>query len=211
MPARIFPLKPPGDGKGGQVLRLACARVSQETGSAAYSNHVPGGERRSSDMFAVSGLSTASFPLRTPALRRFSISTLAAFLFLAHFIFATPANAVVVRGVVTDPLGRPIPGARIQLIQGQKPVAIGIAGADGAYEIRSTEAGRFVLLTSSATYFPGISQDFYGGSTDQITQNIVLETSSVKEEVTVTATGLPTPVAQSSSAVTLVPDSYIEW
>ena len=158
-------------------------------------------------MFAVFGLSTASFPLRTPALRRFSISTLAAFLFLAHFIFATPANAVVVRGVVTDPLGRPIPGARIQLIQGQKPVAIGIAGADGAYEIRSTEAGRFVLLTSSPTYFPGIGQDFYGGSTDQITQNIVLETSSVKEEVTVTATGVPTPIEQASAAVTLIPES----
>jgi vitamin B12 transporter len=35
----------------------------------------------------------------------------------------------------------------------------------------------------------------------------VLETSSVQQQVTVTATGLPTPLAQSSSAVTLIPDS----
>ena len=82
--------------------------------------------------------------------------------------------------------------------------------ADGTYEIQSTESGRFTLLTSSATFFPGISQEFYGGSTDQITMNIVLETSSVHEEVTVTATGTPTPVQQASSAVTLIPDIYLQ-
>ena len=207
MPARIFPLKPPGDGKGGQDFRPVCARVSQETGSAAYINHVPGGERRSSDMSVVSGRLLAAFPSRGSALCRFS--TLAAFLFLSLVLFTSPAHAVIVRGVVTDPLGRPVPGARIQLIQGQKAVAIGFAGVDGSYEIQSTESGRFVLLTSSVTFFPGIGQDFYGGSTDQITQNIVLETSSVKEEATVTATGVPTPIEQSSSAVTLIPDLYL--
>ena len=36
---------------------------------------------------------------------------------------------------------------------------------------------------------------------------MVLETSSVQQQVTVTATGLPTPLEQSSSAVTLVPES----
>src|ERR1035437_3630778 len=204
MPARIFPLKPPGNGKGSQVYRPACTRVSQETGSAAYINHVPGGERRRSEMSAVSGRLMAVFLLRASAFRK--CLTLAAFLFLAHFLFTTPARAVVVRGVVTDPLGLPVPGARIQLIQGQKAVAIGIAGADGAYEIRSTLAGRFVLLTSSATFSPGISKDFYGGSTDDITLNIVLEVASVHEEITVTATGVPTPIEQSSSAVTLIPD-----
>jgi iron complex outermembrane receptor protein/vitamin B12 transporter len=135
-------------------------------------------------------------------------SALAAFLLLAiSLIFTTPARAVVVHGVVTDALGRPVPGARIQLIQGPRPVAIAIAGADGSFEIRSTLAGRFVLLTSAAAFYPGIGQDFYGGATDQVTENVVLETSSVQQQVTVTATGLPTPLAQSSSAVTLIPQS----
>ena len=157
-------------------------------------------------MSAVSGRPVAASLLRASALRR--CSTLAAFLLLPSLLLvsAPPARAVVVRGVVTDPLGLPVPGARIQLIQGQKAVAIGIAGADGAYEIRSTLAGRFVLLTSSATFSPGISKDFYGGSTDDITLNIVLEVASVHEEITVTATGVPTPIEQSSSAVTLIPD-----
>jgi iron complex outermembrane receptor protein/vitamin B12 transporter len=137
-------------------------------------------------------------------------STFAALLLaVALLVSPPPAHAVVVRGVVTDPLGLPVAGASIQLIQGRKAVAIGFSGVDGTYEIRSTQAGRFVLLTSSATFSPGVSQDFYGGSTDDITQNIVLEVGSVHEEVTVTATGTPTPVEQSSAAVTLVPQTEL--
>jgi iron complex outermembrane receptor protein/vitamin B12 transporter len=136
--------------------------------------------------------------------------TLAAFLLSAFLLFsASPARAVVVHGVVTDPLGLPVPGARIQLVQGQKAMAIAIASVDGSYEIRSTQAGRFVLLTSSATFSPNVGQDFYGGSTDEITQNIVLEVGSVHEEITVTATGVPTPIEQSSAAVTLIPQTEL--
>jgi len=152
-------------------------------------------------MSTVSGRSMARLVLRASF-------PLAAFLFLAISLIApTPACAVVVRGVVTDALGQPIPGARVQLIQGPRPVAIAIAGLDGSFEIRSTLAGRFTLLTSAPAFYPGIGQDFYGGSTDQIAQNVVLETDSVREEVTVTATSLPTPLQQSSSAVTLIPES----
>jgi iron complex outermembrane receptor protein/vitamin B12 transporter len=156
-------------------------------------------------MSAITGRPVAAFPLRASV-----FSPLAAFLLLASVLLtAAPAGAVVVRGVVTDPLGRPVVGARVQLIQGQKPVAIAIAGLDGSFEIRSTEAGRFVLLTSAAQFYPGIGQDFYGGATDEIMQNVVLEAGSVHEEVTVTATGLPTPVEQSSAAVTLIPQSDV--
>ena len=153
-------------------------------------------------MSSVFGRRMARLFLRVP-------SSHAALLLIAtlFLVSAAPVRAVVVRGVVTDALGRPIPGARIQLIQGPRPVAIAIAGVDGYFEIRSALAGRFVLLTSALTFYPGIGQNFYGGATDQITENIVLETASLHEEITVTATGLPTPVQQSSSAVTLIPES----
>jgi iron complex outermembrane receptor protein/vitamin B12 transporter len=131
-----------------------------------------------------------------------AVVSLALFLLTVNF----SARAVVVRGVVTDPLGRPVAGARVQLIQGARAVAVGIAGLDGAYEIRYGAAGRFVLLTSATTFYPGIGQDFYGGSTDSVTRNVVLETASVREAVTVTATGVPEPLEQASSAVTLIAD-----
>ncbi len=108
-------------------------------------------------MFSVNGRSAAG-----SLLRAFGFSTRAAFTFFNLVVlliaFAGQARAVVVRGTVTDALGRPVVGARVQLIQGPKPVAIGIAGVDGTYEIRSTESGRFVLLTSAAGFYPGIGQ-----------------------------------------------------
>jgi iron complex outermembrane receptor protein/vitamin B12 transporter len=96
-------------------------------------------------------------------------------------------------------------GARVQLIQGKSNAAVAVTGDDGTYEIRSTAEGRFVLLTSAATFTPGISDDFYGGRTEVLTRNIVLSLETVKTDVSVTATGIPTPLQQVSSAVTLIP------
>ncbi len=120
-------------------------------------------------------------------------------------LFAASAHAVVVRGTVTDPLGATIGNARVQLIQGKQMVADAITAPDGTYEIRSTAAGRFVLLTAATSFAPGIGQDFYGGRTDVVVRDITLSPSAVHAEVTVTATGIATPIAQASSAVTLIP------
>ncbi len=130
--------------------------------------------------------------------------------FLSTFVLAVgSARAVVVRGTVTDRLGAAITNARVELIQGKQVIAVGVTGADGSYEIRSTAPGRFVLLTSAPTFAPGIGEDFYGGRTDELTRNVVLEPAAVHAEITVTATGTPTPVAQSSSAVTLISASQL--
>ena len=119
------------------------------------------------------------------------------------------AHAVIVRGTVTDPLGAVVPGARVQLIQSRAMVAFAISAADGTFEIRSTATGRFLLLTSAATFTPGISPDFYGGRADVVTRNVTLEIATVTAAVSVTATGLPTPLQQLSSAVTLIPQDQL--
>jgi iron complex outermembrane receptor protein/vitamin B12 transporter len=120
------------------------------------------------------------------------------------FFLATSAHAVIVRGTVTDPLGAVVIGARVQLIQGQQAIALGVTNIDGVFEIRSTAKGRFRLLTSAATFTPGIGKDFYGNVTEVVSQNVVLEIASVTEQVTVTATGIETPIQQTSAALSLV-------
>ena len=132
-----------------------------------------------------------------------ALFALAAFLFLA----APLARAVIVRGTVTDPLGATVAGARVQLIQGQTVAAFAFTGADGSFEIRSTAPGRFLLLTSARSFTPNIGQDFYGGRSDIVTRNVTLEIAAVTTAVTVTATGIPTPIQQVSSPVTLIPSS----
>jgi iron complex outermembrane receptor protein/vitamin B12 transporter len=128
----------------------------------------------------------------------------------AFLIFTTyGAHAVIVRGTVTDPLGQRIAGAHVQLVEGPTVVASAVSNPDGTYEIRSTAAGRFTLLTSTAQFFPAIGENFYGGATDVISQNPVLESSSLHQEVTVTATGVPTPLQRTSAAVSLIPNAAL--
>ena len=118
------------------------------------------------------------------------------------------AHAIVVRGTVTSPLGTPIPGSRVQLIQGRQSVAIAITAADGTFEIRSTLSGRFVLLTgggrANTPLVANITRDFYGGPTDVVTRNVTLEATTLNETVTVTTSGIPTPIQQLTAPVTFV-------
>ncbi len=129
----------------------------------------------------------------------------------ALFAFASvSSHAVIVRGTVTDPLGAAVPAARVQLIQGKGVAGSALSGPDGSFEIRSTGSGRFLLLTSAPTFTSGISQSFYGGRTDIVSRNVTLEIASVTAQVTVTATGVPTPLQQASSAINLIPFSALQ-
>jgi len=124
-------------------------------------------------------------------------------------LLPVPAKAIIVRGTVTTPFGVPLGNARVQLIQGKGVAAFAFTEMDGTYEIRSAAAGRFLLLTSAAPYTPSIGQDFYGGRTAVITRNVVMQYTTVTPELAVTATGIPTPVQQIPSAITLIPQSAL--
>jgi len=125
-------------------------------------------------------------------------------------ILTLSARAVIVRGMVTDPLGAGIPLAKVELVQGRRVVAYALTGADGYYEILSDASGRFLLLTSARTFAVGIGQDFYGGRTEVVSRRVTLDVAAITEQVTVTATGKPTPLQQISSAVTLIPSRDLE-
>jgi iron complex outermembrane receptor protein/vitamin B12 transporter len=140
----------------------------------------------------------ASLSLRAKFKRR------AALTLLQLVLSAICAHAVVVRGHVTDALGTPIPGGRVQLIQGGEVVAVVYADDHGAFEVRSSNSGRFTLLGSSASFLPSIGVDFYSGSTDVLDQDVVLAKDTVRQEVSVTATGIATPLPQLTAPETIV-------
>jgi iron complex outermembrane receptor protein/vitamin B12 transporter len=130
-------------------------------------------------------------------------------LLLAILLAAPQARAVIVRGHVTSPLGVPIPGARVQLIQGQRTVGSAIAGMDGAYEIRTDVAGRFVLLTAPSIvttgYAPQIGNPFYGGRADLITIDIALNPAGITPQRSAQQTLVSTPKAQLATPTAQVP------
>lgn len=118
---------------------------------------------------------------------------------------AMSAHAVVVRGRVTDALGRPVRGARVQLIEKGQVEAIAYADDKGAYEIRSAESGRFTLLGSAGGFLPAIGEEFYGGATDVLARDVVLSAATVQQAVSVTATAIPTPLPQLTAPVSVLP------
>jgi vitamin B12 transporter len=129
--------------------------------------------------------------------------------FLTTCLTVLPAAAVVVSGTVTDPLGKPIPNARVQLVQGQHVVAFAFTDYDGSYIIRSVDSGRFLLLTAVTPYSPSIGTDFYGGSTAVVTRNIVLEYTLITQQLTSTSSGIPTPVQQIPAPIVLIPQAAL--
>ena len=114
------------------------------------------------------------------------------------------ARAVVVRGVVTDGQGRRVANARVQLIFGKTTASYATSRADGSFEIRDGDGGRFVLLTSAVTFAPNISEDFYGGKMDIVMRSVVMSPTEIRTEVSVTATGLATPLPQLTAPVELI-------
>ena len=141
------------------------------------------------------------------SLRRFATlrSFVSAFALVSLAIVSGSAHAVIVRGVVTDPLGAVVPGARIQLFQGTTLAGFTSSNSDGSFEIRSTGAGRFVIVTTAPGFAVGIGKDFYAGRADIINHDVTVELASVTTQITVTATGIPTPIQQASSAISLIP------
>jgi vitamin B12 transporter len=126
---------------------------------------------------------------------------------VAAALLPLPAQAVIVKGTVTTPFGVPIGNARVQLIQGKGVAGYTFTQQDGTYEVRSAASGRFLLLTAAAPYTPSVGQDFYGARTAVITRNIVMQYSTITPELTVTSSGIPTPIQQIPAGITLIPQS----
>ena len=59
-------------------------------------------------------------------------------------------------------------------------------------------------------YLPAVGADFYGGATDVLTADVVLAKNTVRQEITVTATGIPTPLPQLTAPMTVIAGEALE-
>ena len=122
-------------------------------------------------------------------------------LMLWFFLLCRSAQAAIVHGVVTDPLGLPVIHASVVLVQNGQVLALALTRTDGTYQISSSASGRFYVLIS-ATHFKQItSLSFYAGPVDSHEENVVLEAENQKQEMVTSATGTPLPEAQVSAAI----------
>jgi vitamin B12 transporter len=115
---------------------------------------------------------------------------------------APTLHAVIVHGVVTDPLNAPISGATVALVENGKVVLTVRAGADGSYQMSVPDAGRFYVLAGGISFRQLTTEGFYGAPLDDVEKNVTLEPETVRQAIVVTATGTPLPQAQVSTSIT---------
>ena len=124
--------------------------------------------------------------------------------FIVCFFAAIPGRAASVQGVVTDISGARVPGAKVALVSNGHVVGSAVTAADGSFQILTGVEGRFYLLTSAQSFRQLETPSFYAGRLDSIERNLVLEPEWVRQSIVVTATGTPTPQAQTSAATTVL-------
>jgi iron complex outermembrane receptor protein/vitamin B12 transporter len=117
---------------------------------------------------------------------------------------AAVCNAASIRGVVTDPSGAKITGANVTLLSNGKVVAAGVSTADGSFQLSTGTTGRFFLVVSAKSFRQVQTPGFYAAALDYVERNVVLEPEWVRESIVVTATGTPTPQAQTSAATSVL-------
>jgi iron complex outermembrane receptor protein/vitamin B12 transporter len=114
------------------------------------------------------------------------------------------APAAEVHGVVSDPSGARITGAKVVLIRNGSTVSAGVSGADGSYQITTAEQGRFYLVISANGFRQLEAPGFYAGKFDNHEQDLVLEPTWARESIVVTANGTPTPQPQTGASISVL-------
>jgi iron complex outermembrane receptor protein/vitamin B12 transporter len=117
---------------------------------------------------------------------------------------ASASFAASIHGVVTDTTGAKVVGAHVVLFSSGQAAGTGVTASDGSFQILTGVEGRFFLIISSASFRQLETPSFYAGKLDSVERNLVLEPEWVRESIVVTATGTPTPQAQTSEATSVL-------
>jgi len=125
-------------------------------------------------------------------------------LLLSYLWLAAGAQASTIRGRVTDPLGAGVANAQVQLLDNNRPVATTGSDSAGNFELRDVKAGRFRLRAAAATFSATDSDSFFITDKETAVRNIVLPLPEIRQEVVVTATGVPISQAQVGASVAVL-------
>ena len=129
--------------------------------------------------------------------------------FLALFIstlFAVPllAQQSSLRGKVVDPLGAPISGAKIGLLQDGKEVAKALSDSQGAFDVTVPGPGRYVPQVEAAGFSTQTLDSIFVSANKSENLIVSLRIGPLPQQIVVSATGIPTPLAQVGSSVSLI-------
>ena len=128
-------------------------------------------------------------------------------LFVLSLLLSVPAVAAesgLLHGIVSDPLGAIVPGAKVELLNGTIIIKTTTADSAGNYAFDVPENARYSIRAVAPTFRSTTSESIYLTKSTRAELNITLATQTQTQQVTVTATATPTPIAQIGASVTLL-------
>jgi vitamin B12 transporter len=123
-------------------------------------------------------------------------------------LFANPLHAqqgAKFHGAVHDPLGAVVTNASVELIRNDQIVASTKTDKEGAFHFDIAASGRYKIRASAPSFQSAESPVIYLSAAGGAELNVTLSTPTLTQQVTVTATGAPTPEAQTGVSVTVIP------
>jgi iron complex outermembrane receptor protein/vitamin B12 transporter len=107
-------------------------------------------------------------------------------------------------GTVHDPLGAVVTNATVELIRNDRLDASTKADDQGAFNFDIAASGRYRIRASAPSFQSAASPIVYVSATSAVELNVTLGTPTLTQQVIVTATGAPTPEAQTGASVTVI-------
>lgn len=117
--------------------------------------------------------------------------------------YAASSDAVVT-GVITDPAGAVIAGAKVELLQGTEVAADATSDTQGNFSLSAKGAGRYRLRISARGFAKKTSPSFYIAAGDTLRQDVALQIGPIAQQMTVSATGTNTPDSQIAASLSVL-------
>ena len=138
-------------------------------------------------------------------IHRTTFATLA--LFAVSAIAQTASAPANLHGTLRDPLGAVVPNATIDLLANSadnKIIATTSSGPEGIYAFAIPASTDYRLRITAPTFRTTFTPPIFLSATGDQTKDLTLNTPTYSEQITVTASGTPTPIAQSGAPITVL-------
>jgi vitamin B12 transporter len=137
---------------------------------------------------------------------RMLVAALAAFL----AAFGVPLHLYaqqtgMLHGEVRDPLGALVVDASVDMLENGRVVGSTKTDPQGEFNFQIPESGRYSVRVIAPSFEETTTPTAYFSESAKAELNVTLATQLLTEQVTVTATGTPTPEAQTGASVTVIP------